>query len=146
MKFFERLNNFAPSSQSPLMQATIFFGVGLVSAVGWFAGAAAAQLSPIWLRPGQCVMISSQQICAENPTQPQNATTTTTVNPANVVDQRLLVCKWGVEDAAEPGIKGWGLYQVKIMGDSSRQEVLVKSYGPAGQKECEASAKTQKAQ
>ena len=91
-------------------------------------------------------MISSQQICAENPAQPQNSTTTTTVNPANVVDQRLLVCKWGAEDAAEQGIKGWGLYQVKVMGDSSRQEVLVKSYGPAGQKECEASAKAQKVQ
>jgi hypothetical protein len=119
----------------------VFFGLSGLASIS------AAQLSPIWLRPGQCVMISSQQICAENPGQTQQgSTTTTTVDPAKMVDQRLFVCKWGAEDSSEPGIKGWGLYQVKIMGDSSKQEVLVKNYGAAGQKECEASAKAQKVQ
>jgi len=116
-----------------LLGSLVFLGTAMASS-------AFAQLSPIWLRPGQCVMISNQQICAEKPGATDSSSTTTTPS-GPTVSLKSLLCKWGAKDDSQPGLTGYGLYQMTVMTDGTKQEVLLKNFGPADRAGCEAAAR-----
>jgi len=95
-----------------------------------------AQMAPIYLKPGQCILIGGQQVCAmmgdkigadgsvQDPPKPLT----------------MKVCKWGAADDAHEGVKGYGVYQVVVKDDGSKTETLLKSYGPVDQAGCEKEA------
>ena len=93
------------------------FGIGLIAAIqsaSVFAG------EPIHLKPGQCILIGSQEVCALKGDDP-NAD----VKPKPT---KLATCKYG-DKGDEPGMKGYTLYQIVIKEDGSKTETSVKSFG-----------------
>ena len=109
----------------------------LVVASALFTTAATAQVSPIWLKPGQCILVGGQQICA----QIEDKSGTNPLVPEKPKVTVMNICKWGAADDAHEGVKGYGLYRVMIKEDGTKVETLVKSYGPVDQEGCEKDAK-----
>lgn len=95
------------------------------------ASSFASEDRTIWLQPGHCIVIGSQQVCAVKPGE--NGTAATQTN------KQTHVCKDGIKDEADPNLKGWGhvVITTSPAGKKLSQEVI-KTYGPLGKKECEA--------
>ena len=94
-----------------------------------FAGAAHAD--PIYLQPGQCIMVGAQQVCAMSADQ-----ATAVLKPTI-----LWTCRYGNHQGSEvPDLKNYALYQVRIDPSGAKNETLVKSYGPNDKKICEKEA------
>ncbi len=108
------------------------FSVVILAALG--AGTALAG-EPIRLKPGQCILIGSQEVCAMTP-DAAAAAAPTTPRPTLMAS-----CKYG-DRADEPGMKGYTLIQIGLKDDGTKTETAVKTYGsmPADKAECEREA------
>lgn len=89
----------------------------------------------IWLPPGHCIVVGSQQVCAVKPAdQP-----TTPGNGSAPKNRQMHLCKNGIVHEADPSLKGWAHVIVTISPEGKKlgQEVI-KTYGPLGKKDCDA--------
>lgn len=90
-------------------------------------------LSPIYVKPGQCILVGSQEVCA---LQADTAPSTSSRSPTVIHS-----CHYG--DLERPDTqgasKGWNHMMITLKDDGSKVETLVKSYGPLDEhkKECE---------
>ena len=88
----------------------------------------------IHLRPGQCIYIGAQEVCAMRADDPASI-------PAAPRPTTLASCQYG-DKANEPGMKGYTLTQVTIKDDGTKTETVVKSFGsmPKDKADCEKEA------
>jgi hypothetical protein len=94
-------------------------------------------LSPIYLKPGQCLVVGSQEVCAM---QSDATAPTAPVAKATVVH----TCRYGdLENPDVKDAKGWSHIMITLKEDGSKVETIVKSYGPLDEhkKECEVEAR-----
>lgn len=90
--------------------------------------AAAAHAEPIYVQPGQCIMVGSQQVCAM--AQPG------TLQPAK--SDVIYVCRFGkYADAETPEMKTWELIQLRVNDSGTKVETNLKNFGINGQEACE---------
>jgi hypothetical protein len=89
--------------------------------------------NPIYLQPGQCIVVGSQQVCAIKP----DATSTTSV----ASEKTLYACRYGqFKDADVTNVKTYELVQVLFKPDGSKTEVELKNFGINGKDACEKEA------
>ena len=96
--------------------------------------ATAARAEPIYLKPGQCILVGSQQVCAMQVDQPEAQTMKT---------QLLYVCRYGMNAGSEvPDLKSYALFQINLQESGTKFETQLKNYGPSdkGKQACEAEA------
>ena|GEM_PF-1746967 len=90
---------------------------------------------PVYLQPGQCVMVGAQQVCAMKP----DASATPAPNEVNYV------CRYSEHKGGDlPGYKTYGLVKVSTRADGSSREILIKDFGIRGKEKCEQAAEDRK--
>ncbi|NDE17309.1 hypothetical protein EBZ80_20500 [bacterium] len=90
---------------------------------------------PVYLQPGQCVMVGAQQVCAMKP----DASATPAPNEVNYV------CRYSEHKGGDlPGYKTYGLVKVTTRADGSSREILIKDFGIRGKEKCEQAAEDRK--
>lgn len=90
----------------------------------------------IRLKPGQCILIGSQEVCAMRPDDPAAVSAPAAPRPTMIAS-----CKYGDRADAE-GMKGYTLFRIGVKDDGTKAETAVKTYGsmPADKAECERDA------
>ena len=93
-------------------------------------------LSPIYVKPGQCILVGSQEVCALQ----------TDAAPASKPPRPTVIhtCRYGeLEKPEVKDAKGWSYVMITLKDDGSKIETIVKSYGPLDEhkKECEEEAR-----
>jgi len=77
---------------------------------------------PIYLQPGQCILVGGQQVCAMQVGQAAEVAKPDT----------LYVCRYGVHAGSEvPDMKTYALFMVRLDPSGHKTETLVKNYGVA---------------
>jgi hypothetical protein len=90
--------------------------------------ASPALADPIYIPPGQCIMVGTQQVCA----QVSNATTTPL--KADV----MYVCRFGMfADSETPELKSFELIQIRVTDQGQKVETNLKNFGINGKDACE---------
>jgi len=90
---------------------------------------------PIYVQPGQCVMVGSQQVCAMKGDA--------TVAPGEVT----YACRYSEHKGGDlPGYKTYGLVKIVGKADGSLSEVLIKDFGMKGKEKCDEAAADRKKQ
>jgi hypothetical protein len=85
--------------------------------------AASASAEPVYLKPGQCIHLGNQEVCAMMGDIP--GATAAPVKP-NLVH----LCRYGFHVGRElPDLKNYALFQVLIRNDGTRVETLIKHFG-----------------
>lgn len=91
----------------------------------------AAFAEPIYLQPGQCILVGSQQVCAL-----QTSAVSTAGEP-----QTLYLCRFGLHKGSEiPDMKSFEMFQVVIQPNGQKIETALKNYGMNGKDQCEKDA------
>lgn len=90
---------------------------------------------PIYIQPGQCILVGSQQVCAtKDGTAGQEGTTT------------IHACRYGKHDGSDiPDLASYALLQIMVRGNGVKTETVVKNYGPSGKDDCEKDAERYRA-
>lgn len=85
--------------------------------------ASAAFAAPVYLKPGQCVQIGSQEVCAMQ----TDATTGKVVTAANDV---VHICTYDLHKGAEiPNLKNYAVIRVVTTPDGYKTETILKQFG-----------------
>ncbi len=117
-----------PGSLLVRVPATAFF-LGLASGPVAFGG------EPIYLQPGQCVMVGSQQVCAMK----------SDVAATPAANEVTYACRYAEHKGGDvPGYKTYGLVKVTVRPDGSSREILIKDFGMRGKEKCEQAAEDRK--
>lgn len=127
------------------MKMTVGSFVGLASIVSAIptVSLAGSEDRTIWLPPGHCIVVGSQQVCAVKPADAPGTGT-----DANAPKNRQMhLCKNGFAHESDPAMKGWAHVIVTVNPDGKKlgQEVI-KTYGPLGKKDCEADVAKEQSQ
>ena len=89
---------------------------------------------PIYLQPGQCILIGSQQICAQK-ADTAGASTKTLMH----------TCVYGHHAGTDlPDLKSYALIQTTTTDDGRKNEVVIKDFGVKGKEDCERQAETER--
>jgi len=97
----------------------------------------------IWLQPGGCITVGSQQVCASRPDSPAPGAGQQPGVPPVLPNKLTHTCKNGITDETNPKLKGWAHILVVRAPDGKKiSEEVVKTYGPLGQKQCESDAQS----
>lgn len=108
----------------------LIFVPGLLMAPVALAG------EPIYLQPGQCVMVGAQQVCALKADAKGDAAAATPA-PGDV----NYVCRYAEHKGGDlPGYKTYGLVKVTTRADGKTTEILIKDFGMKGKDKCEQAA------
>ena len=129
MKRFNRL------SIGMSLGSSLGFSLGLIVLTSGMSFA--SEDRTIWLQPGHCIIVGGQQVCA--------AKSDSTTTPGTSANKQTHVCKNGIQDEADPNLKGWAhvIITTSPEGKKLAQETI-KTFGPLGKKECEAAIAAQK--
>ena len=101
--------------------------------IGLLLWGSVAVAEPIYLQPGQCILIGSQQVCAMQPSGTM----------ANQESQTIYSCQYGMhKDAEVSDLKSYALFQMIIRPDGRKIETSIKNYGMNGKSECEKEAES----
>lgn len=111
---------------------TLKIGAFLATSSLLTTAASVANADPIYLQPGQCILVGSQQVCAMK---------TDAVEP-KVAPQTLYVCRYGMHSDSEvPDLKSYSLVQIITSSSGVKSEVKLKNFGQNGGEACEREAK-----
>jgi hypothetical protein len=79
-----------------------------------------ASADPLYLKPGQCIHLGNQEICAMMTDVPGGPV------KLNIVHQ----CQYDFHPGRElPDLKNWALVQVVIKADGKKVQMLIKQFG-----------------
>lgn len=93
-------------------------------------------MQPIYLKPGQCIMMGAQQVCAMMPDgQPPMPP------PPPPGPMKVSHCRWGAFDEADKKASGWAHLLLTLKEDGTKQETVVRYFGPADKEGCEKAAR-----
>ena len=88
---------------------------------GALAAAPMAQAEPIFIKPGQCIQIGTQQVCA---------LTGDTIPVVGHTTQILHLCQYAMHPGAEvSNLKTYAVVQVMMRDDGTKVETALKHYG-----------------
>lgn len=80
-----------------------------------------ASATPIYLKPGQCVLVGTQDVCAMASDQAPSSTAKLTT---------LHLCRYALHPGAEiPNLKNHALFQVVTTETGSKSETLIRQFG-----------------
>ena len=106
-----------------------------LTAVVWFGFEGVLYAEPIYLQPGQCIVVGSQQVCAMKPDGIQAPETRTEY-----------ACRYGLFKGSEVAdLKSYELVQILIKPDGSTSEVSLKNFGLNGKEACDQEVDKRKA-
>ena len=109
----------------------IMFLVAAFALISTVASAGAIQI-----KPGQCVVLNGQEVCA------LSCDPTTTVLTTNAVkDTVTYKCRYAKFDDAElRDVKTYGLVETTLKPSGAKMDNMLKNYGLKGKEECEKAA------
>ena len=96
----------------------------------------------IYLKPGQCIIIGNQQVCA------MELDKVSAVNPSTQKATYIFRCKY----AKHPGsdfvdLKTYAVVRIQTKnGSNAAEEIVIKDYGPNKKAECEKDAEQKNAE
>jgi hypothetical protein len=100
---------------------------------GFFFAHAQLQADPIYVQPGQCIMVGTQQVCA----QVQNPAVTT----PDQEPKTIFTCVYGKHEGSDlPSLKSYALVQTLLGPKGRKTEMVIKNYGVEGKGDCEKEA------
>jgi hypothetical protein len=98
-----------------------------------FAASTVLGNQPIYVQPGQCIMVGAQQVCAAK------------VEGAAVVAEVSYACRFGEHRGGDlPGYKTYGLVKLTTGTNGKVSETLIKDFGLKGKEKCDAAAADRK--
>jgi hypothetical protein len=98
-----------------------------------------ANAQTIFVKPGQCIQIGSQQVCALAADGQPAAET-------NPIIESLFQCRLGeYKDSEFPKLKTHALVKTHLYKDGKKIETVLKNFGLHGKAECEKELKEEKA-
>jgi hypothetical protein len=87
---------------------------------------------PIFVQPGQCIMVGTQQVCAVKAEG---------IQPGDV----SYACRFGEHRGGDlPGYKTYGLVKLTTAANGKVSETLIKDFGIKGKEKCDAAAADRK--
>jgi hypothetical protein len=93
----------------------------------------------VYLQPGQCVMVGSQQVCALKSDVKDGKGDAAAASPAP--GDVNYVCRYGEHKGGDlPGYRTYGLVKVTTRADGKFSEILIKDFGIKGKEKCEQAA------
>ncbi len=105
------------------MLARLFTGIAMT-----FTAATAMAAEPIYIQPGQCIMIGGQQVCAQ----------VQAGSNLPVKSDVLYVCRFGeFKDSETPEMKSFALFQIRVNDHGNKVETYIKNFGMNGKDACE---------
>ncbi len=112
-------------------QKIIFPVLLLISSYSLFA-------DTLHLRPGQCIMVGTQEVCALSVQDPSPNTSSSQKKYSEIS-----ICKFGAkeEGTTENPLTGYGHYLIRINEEGNKTETLIKYYDPTKKAHCESDAK-----
>lgn len=85
----------------------------------------------IYLEPGQCLLVSGQQVCGLK-----------TYGASEEKTRYHYVCRYGAyQDSEFPDLKTYQLVEIKVPSFGQKEEIKLQNFGPQGKKDCESAAK-----
>jgi hypothetical protein len=112
----------------------------LVKSLGSFVSlsSALAMAQTIYIKPGQCIQLGSQQVCAQ-----MNDTYPAVVNDPNPIIETLFSCRLGeYKDSEFPEFKTHALFKIHVFKDGKRLETQLQNFGLHGKDACEKERKS----
>ena len=111
-------------------------GCGLALATLLANSQPAQAAKTIFISPGQCIVLGSQQICAlnQNNLQPPGSVQPVPAEPPRV----LHLCRYGhYQESEVPDLKSYQLIEVTVAATGITREINIKNFGPNGKDACE---------
>ena len=106
------------------------FHVGIL--LGSLAGSTVALGQTIFVKPGQCVQVGAQQICA------QITGSEGTAGDSNPIVETVFNCRLGeYKDSEFPNLKTHALFKVYVYKDGKKVETQLQNFGLHGKDACE---------
>lgn len=98
-----------------------------VCSVAFLVISVTASADPIYVQPGQCIFVGSQQVCAmEAGSAPKE------------IQRRLHVCRYGhYKDSEVPELKSHALIEIMVTNEGKKIETAIKNFGSNGKAACE---------
>lgn len=88
---------------------------------------------PIYVQPGQCVMVGSQQVCAMK------------ADALGTPGEITYACRYSEHKGGElPGYKTYGLVKIVTKAQGASSEILIKDFGLKGKEKCDDAAEDRK--
>ena len=82
---------------------------------------------PIYVQPGQCIFVGTQQVCA-----------VAADSEAKQIQRRLHVCRYGdYKDSEVPELKSHALIEIMVTNEGKKIETPIKNFGSNGKAACE---------
>lgn len=112
-------------------------------ASAFVCSATQAQASTI-IRPGQCIIVGTTEVCASMPTKEQcdmmngqGQQQTSTIPQPEI----LFTCRYAMHPNPEvPNLKTYALVKTTVQPDGRKSELIVKNYGIDGKAACDTAA------
>lgn len=95
----------------------------------------------VMVRPGQCIIVGTTEVCASLPTPEQCNQTSNGQVQANVNTERSFICRYAMHPNQEvPNLKTYALIRTTTNDLGRKDEIMVKNYGITDKAACEAEA------
>jgi hypothetical protein len=93
----------------------------------------------VMVRPGQCIIVGTTEVCASLPTPEQ--CTQTSNGQVNVNTEHSFICRYAMHPNQEvPNLKTYALIRTTTNDIGRKDEMIVKNYGITDKAACEAEA------
>jgi len=93
----------------------------------------------VMVRPGQCIIVGTTEVCATLPT-PEQCTQTST-GPVTINTEHSFICRYAMHPNQEvPNVKSYALIRTTTNDLGRKDELMVKNYGITDKAGCEAEA------
>jgi hypothetical protein len=93
----------------------------------------------VMVRPGQCIIVGTTEVCASLPTPEQ--CTPTSSGQVNINTEHSFICRYAMHPNQEvPNLKTYALIRTTTNDLGRKDEMMVKNYGISDKAGCEAEA------
>ncbi len=95
----------------------------------------------VMVRPGQCIIVGTTEVCASLPTPEQCTQPNNGQVQVNVNTEHSFICRYAMHPNQEvPNIKTYALIRTTTNDLGRKEEMMVKNYGIKDKAGCEAEA------
>jgi hypothetical protein len=95
----------------------------------------------VMVRPGQCIIVGTTEVCASLPTPEQCTQSNNGQVQVNVNTEHSFICRYAMHPNQEvPNIKTYALIRTTTNDVGRKEEMMVKNYGIKDKAGCEAEA------
>jgi hypothetical protein len=95
----------------------------------------------VMVRPGQCIIVGTTEVCASLPTPEQCAQTSNNQVQGTIKAEHSFICRYAMHPNQEvPNLKTYALIRTTTNDLGRKDELMVKNYGITDKAACEAEA------